>query len=182
MSYTVFISHASGGMGWVAWALGKDADHLGADYFLDEVSISSGSSVRKTIRDNLWTANELWIVLTPPGQSSFTPPGQSSFTPSIQSSPWVWMEFGAAWLRDIPIVPILYHISPEDVWHADEIPSPVKDLKMIVRKDTPTVEYQRFLAEFKTRVDRASRHSFLSRLARLFRRPPPTPPIRRSRV
>lgn len=93
----VFVSH-SGEDTWVARQIAREITACGARPFLDEADIDVGAEFEEHIRQFLDQADE-FIVL---------------FTPWAFERPYVWAEIGAAWLRRIPIIVILYGLSAKD--------------------------------------------------------------------
>ena len=90
----IFVSH-SGDDTWVAKQLAREISARGATPFLDEADVDVGAEFEDAILEFLDKADAL-IVL---------------FTPWSFDRPYVWAEIGAAWIRKIPIVVILYGIT-----------------------------------------------------------------------
>lgn len=101
----VFISHG-GQDTWVARQIEREVRSAGANTFLDEADIGVHESFPDVIRSYLDQADELLVLLTPW---------------SLQR-PWVWIEVGAAFQRNIPIIGVLYGVSPEDLYRNPGIP------------------------------------------------------------
>jgi len=95
---SVFVSH-SGSDTWVARQLAKGISRSGAEPFLDELQIQTGSDFESEILRFLNKAHELVVLLTP----------------WAMDRPYVWAELGAAWVRRIPIAVILHGLKESDV-------------------------------------------------------------------
>jgi len=98
-NYKIFISHGSHDS-WLAGQIAKEIEVHGAITFLDETNIPKGSpDFKRIIREEISTSREL-IAL---------------FTPWSSMRSWVWIELGAAWIREIPILAIFYGITASDL-------------------------------------------------------------------
>ena len=93
----IFISH-SGEDTWIARQIAKEIDSRGAKPFLDEADVDVGAEFEEDIREFLDKADELLVLVTP----------------WSLERPYVWAEIGAAWIRRIPIVVVLYGLSIKD--------------------------------------------------------------------
>ena len=93
-SRLVFVSH-SGEDTWVARQIAREIDDHGAKSFLDEANVQVGEEFEESIRQFLDIADELLVL----------------FTPWSLERPYVWAEIGAAWIRRIPIIVILYGLT-----------------------------------------------------------------------
>jgi hypothetical protein len=113
-SWLVFISHA-GTDAWVAKQISDQIESLGARTFLDEAHIAVGQDFEEEIRAALNQADELLVLLTPW---------------SLKRS-YVWAEIGGAWVRGIPIIGILYGLTPEELHAQPGVPILLKRREMI---------------------------------------------------
>jgi TIR domain len=129
-NYLLFISH-SGADTWVARQLSNAGRSVGADIFLDEAEIAIGADFEADILASLNRASELLVLITP----------------WALERPYVWMEIGAAWSRQIPIVVILNGISASDFQERARIPVLLKKRNLI---DINSAD--RYFAELETRV------------------------------
>ena len=87
----------------------------GAESFLDEADIDVGAEFEEVIREFLDKADELLVLATPWSL------GRS----------YIWAEIGAAWIRRIPIVVVLYGISTDDFQAKPNVPVFLKKRDMI---------------------------------------------------
>lgn len=112
--YLVFISHSHADS-WVAKQIAKNLEAAGVETFLDQLHIAAGEDFEARIIAALYQADELLVLFTPWGQAS----------------KFVWMEIGAAWYKKIPIVPVLYGLTINDVITPVEFPIVLKKRDMI---------------------------------------------------
>lgn len=103
-THNVFVTHCDDT--WVAEQIANAISECGATPFLDEQHIHAGADFEKRIRLAIAKANELVILVTPR---------------ALQSH-YVWIELGAAWLRDIPIIGLLHGISIEELQAQRDLP------------------------------------------------------------
>lgn len=96
--YRVFISHGSGDR-WVAAQLAKAVRAAGALPFLDETNIAKGANFKKRIQEEIGLCHEL-IAL---------------FTPWSAQRSWVWIEVGAAWSQEKPVIAVFYGMQPSNL-------------------------------------------------------------------
>jgi TIR domain-containing protein len=92
--YRIFVSHASADK-WIARVLCEKLDAIGAQTFRDDRDIDGGDDIPDRLRAALDQAHELLLLLTP----------------QSVNRPWVLMEVGGAWLRNIRIVVVRYHLT-----------------------------------------------------------------------
>jgi hypothetical protein len=97
----LFISHSSHDK-WAARQISRILEDDGHTTFLDEKDIKSGESIDESIQKHLKESDHLVLLLSPI---------------SI-SSQWVFMELGGARALGKRIVPILFHVSVNEVPHA----------------------------------------------------------------
>lgn len=113
-SQLVFVSHA-GEDTWVARQIAREIDARGAMPFLDETDVDAGAEFEEDIREFLDKADELLVLVTP----------------WSLERPYVWAEIGAAWIRRIPIVIVLYGISAREFQARPNAPVFLKKRDMI---------------------------------------------------
>jgi hypothetical protein len=97
-THRVFLTHSSADT-WVAEQIADAISECGATPFLDERHIHVGADFEEDIRVELSKADELVFLVTPWALERHH----------------VWIEVGAAWLREIPIIGLLYGISVEEL-------------------------------------------------------------------
>ena len=98
-AYRVFVSHGSHDL-WLAGQISKEIQRLGASPFLDETNIPKGSpDFKNIIRGEIIASRELVAL----------------FTPWSAMRSWVWIELGAAWTREIPILAVFYGMQVNDL-------------------------------------------------------------------
>lgn len=99
MILRVFISHGWADR-WVADQLARRIrDDCGAEVFVDIFDIAKGDDFEDRIFGEMHRCQELIVLLTPW---------------SVERN-WVWVEIGAARALGLRIVPILYHVSLEEI-------------------------------------------------------------------
>ena len=129
--YKVFISHGTQDL-WLAGQIAREVQTLGAFAFLDETNIPKGSPNFKTIiRDQISTSNEL-IAL---------------FTPWSALRSWVWIEIGAAWSREIPIIAVFYGMQLNDLDQAGQGKAILEDINIIGLN-----EFDKYLEQLAARI------------------------------
>lgn len=117
-SHLVFISH-SGEDTWIAQQIAREIEALGVKTFLDEANIDAGDDFEEVFRDSINKASELLLLVTPWSL------GRS----------YVLAEIGAAWSRGIPIIPILFGITIDELLTQANIPLFLKKRDMIRLND-----------------------------------------------
>ncbi|MBL8470276.1 MAG: toll/interleukin-1 receptor domain-containing protein [Rhodocyclaceae bacterium] len=117
-SRLVFISH-SGEDTWVARQIAREVQSRGATPFLDEADTEIGAEFEEEILAFLQKADELLVLITP----------------WAFERPYVWAEIGAAWLRRIPIVVVLYGVAVHDFQARPNAPVFLKKRDMIRLND-----------------------------------------------
>lgn len=130
MAYLIFISH-SGEDTWLARKVAADCKAAGADTFLDEAQIAVGARFETEISEALSLAKELIVIVTP----------------WALQRPYVWLEIGVAWHRQIPIIMLLLGITPADFQAKAAIPVALKERNMLSLNSV-----DRYLAELADRV------------------------------
>lgn len=132
-AYKIFISHGSHD-GWVAGQISKEARSLGGSAFLDEIDIPKGSpDFKKIIREEIQASNEL-IAL---------------FTPWSAMRSWVWIEIGAAWMREIPIVAVFYGMEVGDLDKTGQGKAILEDINAINLNDLDD-----YLGQLRQRIEK----------------------------
>lgn len=126
----VFISHG-GEDTWVAQKIANDVSELGGRSFLDRANVEIGAEFEDRIRDFLDRTHEL-IVL---------------FTPWSLDRPYVWMEIGIAWGRNIPVVVVLHGITPDEFLNRPTTPVFLKK-HIVIRLN----DIQNYLDQLRGRV------------------------------
>lgn len=124
-SRLVFVSH-SGEDTWVAKQIAKAIESNGGTPFLDEADVEVGAEFEEDIRGFLDKADELLVL----------------FTPWSLKRPYVWAEIGAAWIRRIPIVVVLYGLTQYDFQAQPNAPIFLKKRDMIRLNDIENYFHQ----------------------------------------
>lgn len=96
--YQVLVSHG-GGDEFVACHMAKDIEACGVRAFIDQRDIPHGADFPLRIRDAMRASRELLVL----------------FTPETLDRPWVWIELGLAFEREMWIVAVLYRVTAEAV-------------------------------------------------------------------
>ena len=122
--YRVFVSHATADK-WVARMICEKIEAVGAATFRDDRDIEGGDAIPRILRDELLDSDEFLLLLTP----------------TSANRPWVTIEIGAAWAKDMRIVPICYQCS------AEMIPATIRDNKAFDLNDL-----DRYLVELVGRI------------------------------
>jgi hypothetical protein len=97
--YRVFISYGTGDGFLVRELVAKRLTDAGAEVFIDSLRVEFGDRLPDEIFIELQNSNELCLLLTP----------------TSLLRPWVFAELGAAILRNIRIVPIMYGVTEADL-------------------------------------------------------------------
>ena len=99
MAYRVFISHAWSDL-WVAQQIERRMHaYARVGTFIDAFDIAKGDDFEERIFGEMRRVDELAVLLTPWSVDRH----------------WLWVEIGAARANDCRIVPILYHLSLDDL-------------------------------------------------------------------
>src|SRR6266404_3639296 len=126
----VFVSHSARDT-WVARQIAREITKCGAEPFLDEAEIGIGADFEEEILAFLDSADELVVLMTP----------------WALERPYVWAELGAAWIRRIPIVILLYGMTSGEFRSKLGIPVFVKKRNMVDLN-----EVGEYLAQLRKRV------------------------------
>jgi hypothetical protein len=97
-NYQVFLSHGKEDA-WVAAQIAARIHETGATAFLDETDIAKGADFKKRIHEEIRISRELVAL----------------FTPWSSKRSWVWIEIGAAWGRELPVVGLFYGMKTSDL-------------------------------------------------------------------
>jgi hypothetical protein len=134
--YKVFVSHGSHDH-WLAGQLSKEIQGVGASPFLDETNIPKGSpDFKKIIREQISDSREL-IAL---------------FTPWSALRSWVWIEMGAAWNREIPILAVFHGMEANDLDKTGQGKAILEDINIISLN-----EFDTYVRQLGARIDEARR-------------------------
>ena len=79
--------------------MAKDIEACGVRAFIDQRDIPHGADFPLRIRDAMRASRELLVL----------------FTPETLDRPWVWIELGLAFEREMWIVAVLYRVTAEAV-------------------------------------------------------------------
>jgi hypothetical protein len=129
--YTVFISHGSDDS-WIAAQIARRVHDLGPDTFLDETSIPKGANFKQIIHREIASSDEV-IAL---------------FTPWSAKRSWVWIEIGAAWAQDKPIVAVFYGMEVDDLVKSGQGKGMLEDINVLQLNDI-----ERYFTELADRRD-----------------------------
>jgi hypothetical protein len=116
--YRVFVSHGSDD-GWIAAQVARCVRDLGAETFLDETNIPKGGNFKQIIHREIASSNEV-IAL---------------FTPWSAKRSWVWIEIGAAWGQDKPVVAVFYGMDFGDLEESGQGKGILDDLNVLQLND-----------------------------------------------
>jgi hypothetical protein len=131
----VFVSH-SGRDTWLAKQIAREITSCGATPFLDEADVDIGEIFETKIRAFLKQADELLVLLTP----------------WALERPYVWAELGAVWIKGLPIVGVVYGMSPGELQSRPEIPVFLKAENLLEINDI-----DRYFKQLKARVRRGQK-------------------------
>ncbi len=128
--YKVFVSHGSHDS-WVATQIARAVREQGAEAFLDETDIPKGANFKKRVHEEIRLSREL-IAL---------------FTPWSSKRSWVWVEIGAAWSQEMPVVAVFYGMTPVDLEESGQGKAILEDINIVAMNDIDD-----YLAELGARV------------------------------
>lgn len=94
----IFISHSSQDK-WIAMRISEDLESRGIKTFLDEKDIETGEAINGSISKNLQECDEVLMLLSPPALNS----------------QWVLIEIGGARALEKRLIPILLHVSTNEM-------------------------------------------------------------------
>ena len=130
-SYKVFISHGSDDS-WIATQIARCIQDLGLDTFLDETSIPKGANFKQIIHREIASSDEVVAL----------------FTPWSAKRSWVWIEIGAAWAQDKPIVAVFYGMEVDDLVKSGQGKGMLEDINVLQLNDI-----ERYFTELADRRD-----------------------------
>ena len=130
----VFVSHSSDDT-WIARQMAREISARGATPFLDEADVDVGAEFEEDILEFLDRAHELLVL----------------FTPWSLQRPYVWAEIGAAWIRRIPIVVVLYGLSHKDFQSQPNAPVFLKKRDIVELNDI-----DQYFSQLESRVREGS--------------------------
>jgi hypothetical protein len=130
--HVVFISH-SGPDTWVAERFSEKIRALGAETFLDEANVGVGEDFDERIREALERCDEMVVLLTP----------------WSLKRPYLWAEVGAASMRRIPVIGVLYGLTARDLDRKTSAPILIRRRNLIDIND-----FSRYLRELGERIGR----------------------------
>jgi hypothetical protein len=133
-TYKVFVSHGSEDS-WIASQIANCIRTRGAHPFLDLANIPKGGDVRKIIRAEIAQSRELVVLFTPW---------------SCQRS-WVWIEMGAAWVQELPVIAVFYGMELGDLETNGQGKGILEDTNVLNLNDIET-----YFTELASRVNGAS--------------------------
>lgn len=118
-AFKVFVSHGSHDV-WLAGQIAKEIERIGAVPFLDESNIPKGTpNFKNIIRQEISASQELVAL----------------FTPWSVLRSWVWIEMGAAWNLEIPIIAIFYGMNVMDLDKTGQGKAFLEDINVINLND-----------------------------------------------
>ncbi len=112
--YKVFVSHGSDDT-WVASQLAKCIQETGAIAFLDETNIPKGANFKQVIHQEIASSDELVAL----------------FTPWSAARSWVWVEIGAAWGQNKPVIAVFYGMTVEDLEGSKQGKAILEDINVL---------------------------------------------------
>lgn len=131
--YRVFVSHGSDDR-WIAAQIAKCLRDLGAETFLDETSIPKGANFKQIIHKEIALSSEVVAL----------------FTPWSAKRSWVWIEMGAAWGQDKPVVAVFYGMELRDLEQSGQGKGMLEDINVLQLNDI-----EKYFPEVAARVNGA---------------------------
>lgn len=116
--YKIFVSHGSHDS-WVVEQIASAIHNTGAPAFLDEKNIPKGRDFKKRIYDEIKESDELVVLITP----------------WSSKRSWIWIEIGAAWIQDMPVVAVFYGVEPKDLEESGQGKAVLEDINIIQLND-----------------------------------------------
>src|SRR5258708_6936598 len=129
--YRVFVSHGSDDR-WIAAQIAKRLRDLGAETFLDETSIPKGANFKQIIHKEIKLSSEVVAL----------------FTPWSAKRSWVWIEMGAAWGQDKPVVAVFYGMELRDLEQSGQGKGMLEDINVLQLNDI-----EKYFSEVAVRVN-----------------------------
>lgn len=133
--YKVFVSHGSQDT-WVAGQIAKAIQGIGASPFLDDADIPKGANFKQAIRREIAASHELVAL----------------FTPWSAKRSWVWVEIGAAWGQEKPVVAVFYGMGVSDLEETGSGKAFLEDINILDLN-----EFEKYLGQLAQRVTEANR-------------------------
>jgi len=112
--YKVFVSHGSNDS-WVAAQIARSIHDVGASTFLDESDIPKGANYKERIHEEIKNSKELVAL----------------FTPWSSRRSWVWVEIGAAWSQEKPVVAVFYGMCVADLDQSGQGKAILEDINVL---------------------------------------------------
>jgi hypothetical protein len=128
--YKVFVSHGTQD-NWVARKMAKCIQEVGAATFLDQTNIPKGANFRQIIHKEIAACQELVAL----------------FTPWSAKRSWVWIEIGAAWGQEKPVLAVFYGMSVSDLEDSGQGKAILEDINVINLND-----FQTYLSQLAARI------------------------------
>jgi hypothetical protein len=128
--YKVFVSHGTQD-NWVAGQMAKCIQEVGAATFLDQTNIPKGANFRQIIHKEIATCQELVAL----------------FTPWSAKRSWVWIEIGAAWGQEKPVLAVFYGMSVSDLEDSGQGKAILEDINVINLND-----FETYLSQLAARI------------------------------
>lgn len=134
MDYKVFISHGNLDT-WIAGQMAKEIKITGASTFLDETDIPKGANFKQIVHREIHASQELVVL----------------FTPQSAKRSWVWIEMGAAWAQEKPIIAVFYGMTVIDLEENGQGRAILEDINIMNIND-----FSSYLLELTGRVQETS--------------------------
>ena len=130
--YKVFVSHGAEDT-WVAGQIAKCIHEVGALTFLDETNIPKGANFKEIIHKEIASSEELVAFITP----------------WSAARSWMWIEMGAAWGQNKPVIGIFYGITVGELEGRGQGKAILEDINVVNIN-----AINRYLLELQERVKR----------------------------
>jgi hypothetical protein len=132
--YRVFVSHGSHDL-WIAAQMARCVRETGAETFLHATDVEYGANYKERLREELARCNELIVLITPWSR--------------IRS--WIWSELGGAWVRGVPIVPVFFGLTPEDLEKSGQGKAMLDDVNVVELN-----AFDDYVGQLRARIQRIS--------------------------
>lgn len=129
-AYKIFVSHGTHDS-WIAAQMARCIRDTGAATFLDEADTPKGANFKKTVHSEISNSRELVAL----------------FTPWSAKRSWVWIEIGAAWSQEKPIVAVFYGMTVSDLEESGQGQAILEDINILELN-----EFDIYLAELRARL------------------------------
>ncbi len=130
IKYKIFVSHGSHDS-WVAEQISNKIHSTGAASFLDEKNIPKGRDFKKRIYEEIKKCDELVVLITP----------------WSSKRSWIWIEIGAAWIQDMPVIAVFYGVDPQDLEENGQGKAVLEDINIVQLN-----EFDLYIKELTDRV------------------------------